>query len=73
MRYQVSDHGAGRFSVQIFDSDGRLIEDRNIVRDINGFRVAGGYGTEPQFGTAREAAKHHFVCIRTEAELETSH
>lgn len=39
VEYQVSDHGCGRKSVQLFDYSGKLIRDASIVKDVNGWRV----------------------------------
>ena len=60
--YQTSDHGAGKFSVQVFDEFNNLIADRNIVRDIDGYRVVmiGSHGMtseRPQHATPADAAK----------------
>jgi hypothetical protein len=65
VHYQTSDHGAGKFSVQVFDSaDGRLLDDSAIVRDINGWRVAGQRCDRPQHRTVGDAARHHATLIR---------
>lgn len=58
--FQVSDHGAGKFSVQLFDTDTReLLADRGIVRDTQGWRVVDQTYSEPQFETVRAAAEHY--------------
>jgi len=65
IEYQVSDHGAGKFSVQLFDADSReLLDDSNIVKDVDGWRVVtlrgdGLVADLPQFDTPRAAAEHH--------------
>ncbi len=61
MHYQLSDHGAGRYSVQVFDGD-TLVSDCDIVKDINGWRVVSvnldGYSTDtPQHRTPGAAAE----------------
>ncbi len=62
--YQISDHGAGRFSVQVFDAESRkLVEDRNIVRDVNGWRIAGMVPEMPQFSTPRAAGVHFATLV----------
>lgn len=61
--YQVIDHGAGEFSVQVFDETGKLIEDKNIVRDVNGWRISGQAYSDPQHATPREAARHYATCV----------
>jgi len=66
--YQVSHHGAGRASVQVFDRESReLIRDCNIVREANGYRVLGGsrYDT-PQPATPMAAAKHFAELVALE-------
>ena len=57
--WKLSDHGCGRFSVQIFDTKtGKLVSDETIVKDINGWRCAGQKYSEPQHKTPRDCAEH---------------
>lgn len=60
--YQISAHGANRFSVQAFGPDGKKL-DEAIVKDINGWRWP---GESRQFETVREAAA---VCFAEFANL----
>lgn len=65
--YQVSDHGCGRKSVQVF-RDKKTIADHDIVRDVNGWKVVAirpdGWGTDgPQFGSPEAAARHFATTI----------
>ena len=58
--FQVTDHGAGKFSVQIFDADtNRLLEDRAIAKGVNGWRVGNGKHGCSQDETPRAAAQHY--------------
>lgn len=70
LEYQVSDHGAGRHSVQVFerreDGAGTLIDDSAIVRDVNGWRVAGLHCDRPQHATPEDAAQHHADALSLE-------
>lgn len=54
--YQVSSHGAGRFSVQCLDGDRRI--DEPLIRDTNGWRRRGG---EIQYGSIEELAADIFA------------
>lgn len=55
--YQISNHGAGRFSLQAFGADGRKL-DEAIIRDINGWRCI---SDTRQFSVIEEAAAVRFA------------
>lgn len=55
--YQISSHGAGKFSLQAFVADGRKL-DEAIIRDINGWRWP---GESRQFRSIEEAAAVRFA------------
>lgn len=66
IRYQVSDHGAGRKSVQLFDEAGVLLEDRAVVKDVNGWRVVADQSHDtPQHASPEAAAAHYAELVAT--------
>lgn len=65
--YQVSDHGAGRKSVQLFERpSGKLVADVAVVRDVNGWRIAGQSYDTPQHASPEAAAKHYATLVASE-------
>ena len=58
IEYQFSSHGAGRFSVLLFDGKTReQIIDMNIVRDVNGWRISNQRYSDPQHATPKACAE----------------
>ena len=70
IEYQTSDHGCGKFSAQFF-RDGVLLEDRAVVKEIDGWRVIGNSKYDrPQHASVDAAAKHYATLLS--AEMQTS-